>query len=130
MSVPEISIVVPVYRTDPKLFEQCLDSLTRQGLSAGEWELIIVFDGPQDAALFDVCERFGHEHGNNVTQIMSDTRGVSAARNAGMDRASGKWLAFLDSDDSLPDSALSLMMRYADDHTCDIVMGDHTSVLG
>lgn len=69
------------------------------GQTYPQWELIVVDDGSSDATE-SVVQRYRAHYGDRVTYIRQANRGASAARNVGMERASGQWLAFLDSDDA------------------------------
>ncbi len=94
MSAPNVSVVVPVYNTE-KYLRQCLDSLVHQTLR--DIEIILVNDGSTDGSLA-IAREYAERH-HNVLVISQDNQGLSAARNAGMARASGEYIGFLDSDD-------------------------------
>lgn len=94
MNEEKISIIVPVYNVAPYL-AACVDSLLSQ--THRDVEIILVDDGSSDgsAALCDaLCQRDGR-----VAVIHQPNSGVSAARNAGLDKATGCWVAFVDGDD-------------------------------
>lgn len=89
-----ISVIVPVYRTEPYL-ARCVDSILAQ--SHRDLELILVDDGSPDncPALCDAYAR----RDPRVKVIHRENGGLSAARNTGLDAAGGAWIAFVDSDD-------------------------------
>ena len=89
-----ISVIVPVYNTETYL-ETCLGSLLRQ--SYENIEIIAVNDGSTDGSL-SVMERFALKDPRMKT-VSIENSGLSAARNVGLDMASGDWLMFVDSDD-------------------------------
>lgn len=106
MEQPLISIIVPVYNAEPYL-DNCLDSIAAQ-----TWENLevwLVDDGSTDAspALCDARaaadSRFHVLHQANA--------GVSAARNAALERATGQYLQFVDGDDYLPSTATERLVR-------------------
>lgn len=99
-----ISIIVPVYNAESYL-EQCIKSVLAQ--SNVDLELILVDDGSTDGSL-KICRRW--ENDSRVSVISTENRGVSAARNLGLQKASGKWILFLDSDDYLLDNCLENLM--------------------
>ena len=101
-----ISIIVPVYRVEQYL-ERCVESVLRQTYSA--WELILVDDGSPDAC-GAICDRYAAAD-KRITAIHQKNGGLSAARNTGIARASGAFLAFLDSDDFLAPGFLSSLYR-------------------
>lgn len=124
---PFISVIIPVYKTDPALFRGCLESVAVQSASEMGLETIVVFDGEPSADLESIVQEYA-----NRTRLACKTisnQGVSAARNAGIDMARGTWLFFLDSDDMLAESALSALAVFAVTNHCDVVMGDHITLL-
>ena len=92
--MPEISIIVPVYNVENYL-RRCVDSILRQTFS--DFELILVDDGSPDNCP-TICDKYAGKDGR-VHVIHQENRGLSAARNAGMSIAQGKYLMFCDSDD-------------------------------
>ncbi|MBQ9875005.1 MAG: glycosyltransferase [Thermoguttaceae bacterium] len=101
---PLVSVVVPVYNTEDCLRE-CLDSLTAQTLD--KIEIVCVDDGSTDGSLAILDEY--REKDPRVLVATQKNAGVSVARNRGVELASGKYLCFVDSDDSVaPDYCLAL----------------------
>ena len=91
---PEISVIVPVYGVEPYL-EECLRSLT--GQTFRNVEIILVDDGSPDRCP-GICDRWA-AFDRRIKVIHQDNRGLSAARNAGLDIAAGDYIMFADSDD-------------------------------
>lgn len=89
-----ISIIVPVYNAEDTL-DRCVKSLMSQTYK--NIEIILVNDGSKDASL-DICKKYEKED-SRIIVINKDNGGVSSARNAGIDIASGKFIMFCDSDD-------------------------------
>ncbi|MFR4560480.1 MAG: glycosyltransferase family 2 protein [Flavonifractor plautii] len=125
MEQPLISIIVPVYNAEPYL-DNCLDSIAAQ-----TWENLevwLVDDGSTDAspALCDARaaadSRFHVLHQANA--------GVSAARNAALERATGQYLQFVDGDDYLPSTATERLVRTAGATGADLVIGRFWRVAG
>ncbi len=87
-----ISVVIPSYNRLNTL-PQAIDSVLSQTLSAHE--IIVIDDGSSDGT-----SEFIQQHYPNITLITQNNAGVSHARNQGIKRASGDWIAFLDSDDT------------------------------
>lgn len=125
MEQPLISIIVPVYNAEPYL-DNCLDSIAAQ-----TWENLevwLVDDGSTDAspALCDARaaadSRFHVLHQANA--------GVSAARNAALERATGQYLQFVDGDDYLPSAATERLARTAGATGADLVIGRFWRVAG
>ena len=99
MNEPLVSVVMPVYNTASYL-EEAMDSILRQ--SYENLELIAVNDGSTDAS-GEILARYEQADGR-VRVLSQENAGISAARNKGMEAASGKYIAVMDSDDvSLPE---------------------------
>lgn len=94
----KLSIIVPVYKTEEHL-EACLDSILCQ--SYGDFELICVNDGSPDNSS-KILEKYASKD-SRVKIINQENAGLSAARNTGLDEATGEWVLFVDSDDKLGD---------------------------
>ena len=91
-----ISIVVPVYNAKKSL-ERCIESLLHQTYE--QLEIILVDDGSADGSS-EICDRYT-EKDKRIVVIHKKNAGVSAARNTGIERATGTYLQFVDSDDYL-----------------------------
>ncbi len=92
--MPEISIIVPVYKVEPYL-RRCVDSVLAQNFT--DFELILVDDGSPDNCPA-ICDEYA-EKDDRVKVVHKKNGGLSSARNAGMAVASGKYYLFCDSDD-------------------------------
>lgn len=93
--MPLLSIIVPIYNTAERL-EPCLESLLAQTI--GDFELILVDDGSTDRSA-EICRSYCARDPERIRFFTGPNRGVSAARNRGLDAARGEWVAFCDSDD-------------------------------
>ena len=105
---PEISIIVPVYQVE-KYLNECIDSILAQTFT--DFELILVDDGSPDncPALCDAAA----EKDSRVRVIHQQNKGLSGARNAGIDVARGNWLGFVDSDDMIDPTFCEKMLHAA-----------------
>ena len=95
---PKVSVIIPVYNVE-KYLESCLDSVLTQTLPPSELEIICVNDGSTDSSP-QILARCAAAHAH-IRIIHQSNGGLSAARNAGLDAASGEYIYFLDSDDRL-----------------------------
>jgi len=93
-TMPPVSVIVPVYNMAERL-ATCLDSLLAQTLP--NLEIVLVNDGSTDGS-GDICRDYASRH-SAILFHEDVNRGVSAAYNAGLERASGRYVAFCDSDD-------------------------------
>lgn len=106
LAQPEISVIVPVYKVE-RFLPACIDSLLAQTFA--DFELILVDDGSPDGCPV-LCDAAA-EKDNRVRVLHKANGGVSTARNAGLDMARGKWIAFVDSDDSVQPDYLERCTR-------------------
>lgn len=93
-SNPLVSIIIPVYNAAPDL-ATCIESIRRQRYQ--NIEVLLVNDGSSDASL-DICQMYANRD-PRFCVIDKENSGVSATRNLAIERAQGKYLQFLDSDD-------------------------------
>ena len=122
---PMVSIVVPIYNAEQYL-RRCVDSILNQEYT--DYELLLVNDGSTDAS-GDICEEYG-DRDSRVIVIQKENTGVSDSRNRALDRARGKYLQFLDSDDWITPDATRLFVRAAEEYGCDMVISDFYRVVG
>ena len=98
-----ISVIIPMYNAE-KTIRRCLKSVLTQKAS---FEILLADDGSTDTTL-----KIAEEYGGRVRRLALPHGGVSEARNAGLDAASGEWIMFLDADDALLPEALEKLEPY------------------
>lgn len=103
------SIIIPVYNVEAYL-RDCLDSVLRQSFS--EWEAVCINDGSTDGSAA-ILEEFAAKD-CRFKVISKANEGLSSARNAGIEKAKGDYILFLDSDDWLEDKALEVLSENTD----------------
>lgn len=108
--MPEISIIVPVYKAEPYL-HRCVDSILAQTFT--DFELILVDDGSPDNC-GAICDEYALTD-KRLKVIHQSNCGAAAARNVGIDAAEGAYIAFCDSDDIVSPMWLDRMVRLAGD---------------
>lgn len=101
-----VSIIMPVYNTPDKCLVAAVKSVMEQTYT--DLELLIVDDGSKNECA-KICDRMGENE--KVTVFHVKNSGVSAARNYGIDRAKGEYIAFLDSDDTMDYDAIRIMVE-------------------
>jgi glycosyltransferase involved in cell wall biosynthesis len=118
---PLVSVIVPVYNVEAYLRE-CLDSITRQTLR--DIEIICVNDASPDNSQ-QILNAFGHNDRRFVLINHKENKGLSGARNSGLDIAKGDFVFFVDSDDLLAtDDALErLYVRSSEDDADEVIGG-------
>ena len=111
-----VSVIVPVYNVAPYL-KEALDSVVNQ--TYRNLEIIIIDDGSTDGSE-TICDEYKRD--SRVRVIHQQNRGLSGARNAGLDIMTGDFAAFLDSDDYYYPDMISKMVEEADRNNADIVI--------
>ena len=101
-----ISIIIPVYNTEQYL-RRCINSILDS--SCGDFEIILVNDGSTDNSPA-ICEEYSRQD-SRIKVIHQENRGVSSARNHGLDHCQGEWVVFVDSDDFISRDFLNLIAR-------------------
>ena len=112
------SVVIPVYNVKDYL-EKCIDSVLAQ--TSDDTEIILVDDGSTDGESGQICDRYAEKHPDQIRVIHQKNGGLGAARNTGIECASGNYLLFLDSDDYLLPGLLERMREVLAKYACDIV---------
>lgn len=116
----KISIIIPVYNVE-KYLHECLDSIINQTFK--DLEIICVDDGSTDKSS-EILEEY-EQKDKRFTVISQPNKGVSAARNRGMQQAKGKYIMFVDSDDYIASNACELIYNSAEEKRCDILLFPH-----
>lgn len=112
-----ISIIIPVYNVE-KYIEDTIKSILNQTYT--DYELILVDDGSCDRSI-EIAKNLIEGYGlKEYTVIVEENSGLGAARNAGMSKARGEWIYFMDADDLLPENALSVILKVAEKTSSDI----------
>lgn len=116
-----ISIVIPVFNVSEYL-KDSLESVYSQGEIP--CEIILVNDGSTDDS-FSICKDFKKRYPDHTVIIDKANGGLSDARNAGINVATGEWIYFFDSDDKLVPGALIMLHGFALSHGCSMVAGGY-----
>lgn len=115
--MPEISVIVPVYKIEPYIRE-CIESILNQTFT--DFELILVDDGSPDKCP-QICDEYARKD-NRVIVIHKQNGGLSSARNEGLDyvfaNSSSKYISFIDGDDYIHQSFL--MTHFEEISSCDL----------
>ena len=102
----KLSIVIPVYRTQDTL-DRCLQSILQQSFT--DYEIILVDDESPDECP-QLCDKYAQQD-ERVKVIHKKNGGLSDARNAGIDKAQGEYITFVDSDDAIQENTLLPLMN-------------------
>lgn len=112
-----ISIIVPVFNAENQL-PKCIDSILAQSLS--NFELLLIDDGSTDGSL-EICEKYA-EREKRIRVFHQENAGPSAARNKGIEHASGKYLTFIDADDFVEPNYLQGFFKLEKDPEAAVVI--------
>lgn len=112
MSTPLFSVITPVYNRESLIADVISSVLSQQ---YENWEFILVDDGSTDHT-GEICKEYAQKDAR-IVYIHQENRGVSAARNVGLNRAQGDWIVFLDSDNSLKAEMLLRLSAWIEDRS-------------
>lgn len=115
----DLSIIIPVYNCE-KYISYCLDSIINQNLKM-KYEIICVNDGSTDNSA-RILKKYSDEN-DQISIITQENKGLSGARNSGMNIAKGKYLLFIDSDDFLCTESLNYYYDKIVKEDADIIIG-------
>lgn len=121
---PLVSVIIPVYKTE-KYLKQCVDSVISQSYKF--YEIILVDDGSPDNCP-QICDEYAKKY-RNIMVIHKANGGLSSARNEGIKGAKGKYILFVDSDDSIERHTLEDAVNAAENTQAEItIFGIHTMI--
>ena len=107
------SIIVPIYNVE-KYLPGCFESLEAQTINNKEMEVLLIVDGSPDNSL-ELCQKKAEE--NNMYKVFwKENEGLSATRNFGIRKAQGKYIMFLDPDDTFEPQTVKNVVKFFDHH--------------
>lgn len=113
----DLSIIIPVYKVE-RYIRFTLESIVHQYENQIDYEVIVVDDGTPDKSM-GIVKLFKSSF-SNITIVHQTNQGLSAARNAGLMRAKGKYVWFVDSDDALAPNAFNIIHNSITNYDADI----------
>ena len=111
-----LSVIIPVYNVEPYL-EKCLDSVLKQTYK--DMEILIIDDGSTDRS-GAISDEYAAQD-SRIRVFHTENRGLSAARNLGLDNAVGGYIGFVDSDDWIEPDMYEVLLKKAEETGADIV---------
>lgn len=124
MQKPLVSVIVPIYNAQNNIV-RCVESIRRQTYE--NLEILLLNDGSKDVS-YPVCEMLSKADAR-IVLIDKENSGVSATRNLGMRMARGKYLQFVDADDTLEPFATELLVQRAEDNNADLVIAAYNRIV-
>lgn len=116
MEKPLISFILTYYNLPVKMFCECIDSIMALSLRPVEREIIVVDDGSETSPMNDLLT-----YGGNIIYVRQENKGLSEARNTGIQMARGEYLQFVDGDD--------LLVQTAYEHCIDLIRFSHPEMV-
>lgn len=110
-----ISVIVPVYKVEPYL-QQCVDSILNQ--TYRDLEVLLIDDGSLDRC-GEICDEYGRKD-KRVRVFHTENRGLSAARNLGLQEATGEYIGFVDADDWIEPNMYEVLLKRLEETRADI----------
>ena len=117
MNNPKVTVIMPIYNVAPYL-AKCIESVLNQ--SYKNFELFLVDDGSKDDCP-EIIDRYAKQD-SRIIPIHQINSGVDAARNVGLDKGTGKYVAFIDSDDWYDEAYLNKMVTTAENSDSQMVV--------
>lgn len=122
-----VSVIVPVYNTE-KYLRRCMDALVGQTLDHDLLEIVVVNDGSTDGSL-KILNEYSEKYPHIVKIFSKENGGQASARNLGIEKASGEYVGFADSDDHVDTTMFEKLYKAATDNDADIVECHYHSML-
>lgn len=113
----KLSVIVPVYNVE-KYLKRCVDSILRQNYE--NMEVLLIDDGSTDKS-GEICDAI-EKSSEKIKVIHQENKGLSEARNAGVDLSKGDYILFIDSDDFIEDEAVSELMSICNEKQVDVAL--------
>lgn len=120
MKNPKISVIVSVYNTE-KYIEKCLDSLLNQTYS--NIEIVVINDCSTDGSL-KILKKYAKKYDNIILIENKENKGLSYSRNVGLEKATGKYIGYIDSDDYVDSTYYEQMMKAIKKEKSEIAIAD------
>ena len=117
-----ISVIIPVYNTE-NYIGVCLESLVKQTYT--NFEVLMIDDGSTDNS-GEICQEYAQKD-NRIVYIEKENGGLSEARNVGLDKMTGSYVTFIDSDDWVELDYVEILYKKITEYQADIAVGNYYS---
>lgn len=117
----KVSIIVPIYNSE-KYLSKCIDSIIKQKYK--NIDILLIDDGSNDKS-YEICKEYLKKD-KRIKVFSQKNSGPSSARNLGLDKASGEYIIFVDSDDYIESDFISTMMKQNDNY--DVIISNYNIV--
>lgn len=120
---PLVSVIVPIYNAQDHI-ARCVESIRRQTYK--NLEILLLNDGSKDVSL-EVCKMYANVD-PRIVLIDKANSGVAATRNMGLREAKGKYLQFVDADDTIQPYATEMLVQRAEENGADLVIAHYNRI--
>lgn len=111
-----VTVIIPIYNVE-KYLSKCLESVINQ--TYRDLEIILIDDGSTDNS-GKICDRYDQKD-DRIKVVHQTNGGLSAARNTGIDIATGQYITFIDSDDYVTENYIEILVKAAQTYNADLV---------
>lgn len=118
MNVPQVSVIIPIYKVPEIYLKRCIESVINQTLV--DIEILLVDDGSPDCCR-EICNSYA-DRDNRIRCLHKQNGGLASARNYGFDHSHGEWVMFVDGDDWIEPDMCQTMYSVVQNHNVDIVL--------
>lgn len=118
---PLVSFIIAYYNLPPQMLKECIESIRALSLTDTERQIIVVDDGSESSPLEAISHLMNH-----IIYLRQPNRGLSAARNTGLQLATGEYIQFVDADDTLITTPYNHCLDMVRQQHPDVVMFDFT----
>lgn len=122
--MPKFSVIIPMYNVE-NYIEKCILSVLNQTFT--DYEIIVVDDGATDRSA-ERAEKLAKANPHRIKLIHQENRGLGGARNTGLANATGEYIWFIDSDDSIKQNALEEIDAFIEKNDVQMVIFDYCTV--
>ncbi len=122
--MPKFSVIIPMYNVEDYI-EKCILSVLNQTFT--DFEIIVVDDGATDKSA-ERAEKLAQANPQKIKLIHQENQGLGGARNTGLKHATGDYVWFVDSDDSIKENALEEINAYIEKTGVQMVIFDYCTV--
>ena len=113
-----VSIIIPVYKAE-KYIRGCLDSVVRQTCK-DNYEVIVIDDGSPDKS-GEICDEYARNF-SMIKVFHQSNKGVARTREVGIEKAQGKYIVWVDADDSADPKLIENVVRKIDESHADLIL--------
>lgn len=114
----KVSIIIPIYKVGENFLRKCIESTISQTLE--DIEIILIDDGSPDNC-GQICDEYAKKDGRIIV-IHQKNKGLCGARNAGVKRATGEWISFVDGDDWIESEMCETLYNYSKNDDFDVII--------